>query len=299
MITGTKYGAYLKDPMPRRKGYADKIWVTKGYHSNFFFLKAAYVLSYYNTKISLLDNTLLEYDSIEDINSNAKPKVYVLTKSYYGTGHIIYQGSFFYQSYNTDVLLRYDLHLKKVVAEIALKLPKNDTNEQHCRVYSDHREHVGCVDFNVDENGVWVIYRNGSRRNIYVSKLNVDDLSIQKTVVIKFSPNNLKSVKTRSDPFDKRVNNEFTLSRGLDEILNGFIICGKIYFLQYHGSQSTVIRLMFDLYHLDNKFSYLQSIEFIQPYKKNTQLTYNPYDQKLYAWDSEHLITYSLELVSS
>ena len=54
---------------------------------------------------------------------------------------------------------------------------------------------------------------------------------------------------------------------------------------------------MFDLYHLDNRFSYLQSIEFIQPYRKNTQLTYNPYDKKLYAWDSEYLLTYSLELV--
>ena len=36
MVTGSKYGAYLKDPMPRRKGFADKIWIAKGYHSNFF-----------------------------------------------------------------------------------------------------------------------------------------------------------------------------------------------------------------------------------------------------------------------
>ena len=33
MMEGVKYGAYLKDPMPRRKGYADKIWITKGYLS--------------------------------------------------------------------------------------------------------------------------------------------------------------------------------------------------------------------------------------------------------------------------
>ena len=38
--------------------------------------------------------------------------------------------------------------------------------------------------FGVDENGLWIIYRNGTRRNIFVSKLNVDDLSIQKTVII-------------------------------------------------------------------------------------------------------------------
>jgi hypothetical protein len=252
----------------------------------------------------------LEFDSLDDLNTSKQPKSYRLAKGYYGTGHIVYQGSFFYHSYNTDVLLRYDLHLEKVVAEISLKLPKNDTNEQNCRVYSDHREHVGCFDFNVDENGVWVIYRNGSRNHIYVSKLNIDDLSIQKTVVIKFVENEeiskQKQYKRQQNTAsfyhsrEKReynsLNDAFSLNQGLDEILNGFIICGRIYFLQYHGSQSTIIRLMFDLYNLDMKFSYLQSIEFIQPYKKNTQLTYNPYDQKLYAWDSEHLITYSLEL---
>ena len=36
MITGSKYGAYLKDPMPRRKGFGDKIWIAKGYHSMYF-----------------------------------------------------------------------------------------------------------------------------------------------------------------------------------------------------------------------------------------------------------------------
>jgi hypothetical protein len=245
------------------------------------------------------DNTLIEYETLDDITANIPSKIYHLPRDYYGTGHVIYQGAFYYHSYNTDVLLRYDLHLKKIVAEISLNLSKNDTHEQHCRVYSDHREHVGCVDFNVDENGVWVVYRNGSRRNIFVSKLNVDDLSIQKTVIIRFTSLRHQALRKRyNNLIDSNRNLEdISLNRGLDEILNGFIVCGKIYFLQYHGSQSTVIRLMFDLYHLDSRFSYLQSIEFIQPYKKNTQLTYNPYDQKLYAWDSEHLITYSLELI--
>lgn len=242
---------------------------------------------------------MLEYDNLDEINSNETPKIYQLPKSYYGTGHVVYQGSLFYHAYNTDVLVRYDLHLKKIVAEVSLKLSRNDTVEQYCRVYSDHREHVGCVDFNVDENGVWVVYRNGSRRNIYVSKLNVDDMSIQKTIVIKFSPSKYQTMRKRNEmlSYDRQRYETFLLDKGLDEILNGFIVCGKIYFLQYHGSQNTIIRLMFDLYNINSKFSYLQSIEFIQPYKKNTQLTYNPYDQKLYAWDSEHLITYSLELV--
>lgn len=90
-------------------------------------------------------------------NPKIKPTLYKLPESYYGTGHIIYQGSFFYHSHNTDKLVRYDLHLSKIVAELSLKLPTNDTTEQFCRVYSDHREHVGCVDFSVDENGKIVI----------------------------------------------------------------------------------------------------------------------------------------------
>jgi len=138
-----------------------------------------------------------------------------------------------------------------------------------------------------------------------VSKLDAEDLTIQKTVIVKFN-----SVNTGNDtpqyklvkPISKEtsgysVENLNGQNNGLDEILNGFIICGRIYFLHYHGTQNTIIKLMFDLYHLDNRFSYLQSIEFIQPYRRNTQLTYNPYDKKLYAWDNKHLLTYSLELI--
>ena len=33
-MQGVSYGAFLKDPMPRRKNLADKIWITRGYYSN-------------------------------------------------------------------------------------------------------------------------------------------------------------------------------------------------------------------------------------------------------------------------
>lgn len=33
MVKGFKYGAYLKDPMPRKKGFAEKFWLTFGYLS--------------------------------------------------------------------------------------------------------------------------------------------------------------------------------------------------------------------------------------------------------------------------
>ena len=234
--------------------------------------------------------------------------------NYYGTGHIIYQGSFYYHSFNSsNLILRYDLHLKRIVANITVDISKNDTDPKLCRVYSAHREHVGCFDFSVDENGLWLIYRNGSRHYIYVSKLNLEDLSIQKTVTIEFFSKRYQSWINRqsiTSSFPKTVHksenikNETKLIptpshhlRDYDEILNGAIICGKIYFLQYHHSYNATIRFVFDLYNME-KFNYLQSIQFIQPFWKNTQLTYNPFDQKLYAWDSEYLLTYSLELIN-
>ena len=279
---------------------------------------------------------------------------------------MIYQGSFYYHSYNfSQLILRYDLHLKKIVANYTIDINSNDTDPKKCRVYSVHREHVGCYDFSVDENGLWVVYRNGSRRFIYVSKLNLEDLSIQKTVKIEFfaerynywiekyeltstttSASNSTSSKPRvssnstsvsstassnstsasttvssnsttasssnsttSTPIKKNNETESDRDRGYilvkppsrstreyDEILNGVVICGKIYFLQYHPSFNTTIRFVFDLYNMD-QFNYLQSIQFIQPFWKNTQLTYNPFDMKIYAWDSDYLLTYSLDLI--
>ena len=148
-----------------------------------------------NSNSLIKDNTLLEYDSLEDINSrHISPKIYHLPSFFYGTGHVVYQGALFYHSYNTRNLIKYDLHLNRITAVLALDVPRNDTQEETCRVYSDHRDHVGCVDFNVDENGAWLVYRNASRQNIFVAKLNVEDLSFQKRTTVRFG-NKENSVK--------------------------------------------------------------------------------------------------------
>ncbi len=237
-----------------------------------------------------------------------------MPQNFYGTGHVVYQGSFYFHSYNTsNLIIRYDLHLRRIVANFTLNILKNDTDPKSCRVYSAHREHVGCLDFSVDENGLWFIYRNGSRRFIFVSKLNLEDLTIQKTVAIEFFSRRYQDwIKKQSASVkflnivhrtgnhtnnDDLVPTASTYIREYDEILNGLVICGKIYFLQYHQSYNATIRFVFDLYDMD-QFTYLQSIQFIQPFWKNTQFTYNPYDQKIYAWDSEYLLTYSLDLVN-
>jgi hypothetical protein len=223
--------------------------------------------------------------------------VYNLPHNYYGTGHVIYQGSFYYHSYNqTNLIIRYDLALKKVIANYTLNINKNDINPKTCYVYNKHREHIGCLDFSVDENGLWLIYRNGSQKTIFVSKLNQDDLTIQRTIEIDLYGDLMNGKLIKRTIIDEELNEAKALPilKESEDLLNGFIICGKIYFLQYSNTRNLLIRIVHDLYK-ENKLNYLQSIKFLQPFLRNSQLTYNPYDRKLYAWDSEYLLTYSLE----
>lgn len=93
----------------------------------------------------------MEYDSLSQIESNRAPSfIYNLPHNYYGTGHVVYQGSFYYHSFNASkYILRYDLHLKRIVSNYTLNVMKNDSDPRSCRVYSAHREHVGCVDLSV------------------------------------------------------------------------------------------------------------------------------------------------------
>jgi hypothetical protein len=173
-----------------------------------------------------------------------------------------------------------------------------------------HNEHVGCLDLSVDENGLWMIYRNGSRNFIYAALLNSNDLSVEKRVKIEVYPtrlsNNMENLdRSRAVTIlglrEKRQANSSRVSAlhslDFDDLLNGFVVCGKIYFLQYHYLYNTTIRYVFDLYDT-NRFNYLQSLQFLQPFHRNTQLSYNPFDQRLYAWDSDHLLTYNIGLLN-
>ena len=189
---------------------------------------------------------MYEYDSLSQLESKKPPTaVYHLPHHFYGTGHVIFQGSLYYHSFNkSDLLLRYDLTLRKVIGNYTLNIDKTDLDPKYCRVYSQHREHVGCVDFSIDENGLWVIYRNGSRHQVYITKLDDDSLAAQRTVVIElFSDHPSRKHKRDlmlpvAEPYIKEY----------DDISNGFIACGKIYFVQYGHHRNTLIRYVFDLF---------------------------------------------------
>ena len=79
---------------------------------------------------------LYEYENISHVELNLEPSsTYKLPYSFYGTGHVIYQGSLYYHAHDlSNMVFRYCLGLKKIVANLTLNLLRNETNPKLCRV---------------------------------------------------------------------------------------------------------------------------------------------------------------------
>jgi len=122
-------------------------------------------------------------------------------------------------------------------------------------------------DLSVDENGLWVVYAAEEQRDYtLVSKLNADDLTIQKTWNI--------SVRHR-------------------KYGNGFVACGLLYLVDDVTSMATVIDYAFDLY---TKQRLDVSLRFNNPYQMNNMIAFNHAERQIYSWDKGHLLTYPLLL---
>jgi len=122
-------------------------------------------------------------------------------------------------------------------------------------------------DLAVDENGLWLIYAAQEERQfLLVSKLDADDLTIQKTW----------NVTVRHRQFG-----------------NGFVACGLLYLIRDVVSPSTTIDYAYDLYSKQRRDVRLT---FNNPYRMNNMITYNHAERQIYSWDRGHLLTYPLLL---
>jgi len=122
-------------------------------------------------------------------------------------------------------------------------------------------------DLAVDENGLWLIYAAQEERQfLLVSKLDADDLTIQKTW----------NVTVRHRQFG-----------------NGFVACGLLYLIRDVVSPSTTIDYAYDLYTKQRRDV---GLTFNNPYRMNNMITYNHAERQIYSWDRGHLLTYPLLL---
>ncbi|XP_069491075.1 olfactomedin-like protein 2A [Ambystoma mexicanum] len=237
---GKGLGAWMKDPL----SLEEKIYITE----------------------NLFGSSLLEFRSLEHVQQGRPSQSYALPCSWIGAGHLVYNGSFYFNEAFTRTIQRYDLRQRSVAAWSTLDdLVTQPTAPLVWRGYSD-------VTFAVDQGELWLIYHSDFgyqyEESVLVVKLDPEDLLIRKET----------SWRTG-------------LRRGTYGIY--FVICGVLYTVNGQTGRDKPISYAFDTHTaLDTN----PGIVFPGERSLLTQLTYYPVGELLHGWVNSTLHTYRIRL---
>ncbi|XP_014671171.1 PREDICTED: noelin-2-like [Priapulus caudatus] len=237
------YGAWFKDPLPA-PGSENKIY---------------YVSNPTNQK------SLYEYANYKDFISNRRRLVHTLTHAYGGTGFAVYNNSFYYSSYNSQVINRYDLTTKKTLARRTLtNAGKQNTYPYSVNQFTD-------IDLEVDEVGMWAVYSTAENQGaIVITQLDPVTLALKRTW------------NTDTSRLKKSVG-------------NAFFICGVMYATSSHNTRDNNVFYAFDTNTSTEEYV---SIPMSIKYQLMSQLSYNYREKVLFGYDYGHMISYPLKFAS-
>lgn len=181
-----------------------------------------------------------------------------LQKPFFGNGHIVYSGSFFYQaneSGHPGDIIRYDLTQSRIKS---VQLPYASG-----RLYTAQHNQV---DFSADDNGLWAVYSIKSSNNTAVAKLSFD-----------------------SNKDGLNIDYIWNISLNHRQVGEMFIVCGVLYALDSATERESKVSVAIDLY--QNKPIEV-ALQFTNPFRKTTQLGYDHMHKELYSWDRGNMLTY-------
>ncbi|XP_023227334.1 noelin-like [Centruroides sculpturatus] len=204
---------------------------------------------------------LYEYSDKEAFRKDNCTKKYTLPYKFVGNGQVIHNGSFYYHRENTNQLIKFELQSGTITIS---SIP--DASHQPDQFLYSTRHNF--MDVGVDENGMWLVYSNLHNTNTMVRKLNPDTLNTEGVWNISL---------------DHRHAGEM------------FVVCGVLYVVQSATEWKSHIASAYDLY--GNQMVHV-SLDFTNPFRQNTMISYNPRYAFIYTWDKGNQLIYPVRFVN-
>ncbi|MEE6524456.1 hypothetical protein FKM82_023945 [Ascaphus truei] len=235
--SGPRFGAWMMDPVASDKN--NRVWYMEGFTTS---------------------RIVREYKSLADFVTGAESRTYNLPFKWAGTSHLVYNGSLFFNKYQSNIIIKYSFGTGRVLAQRSLdNAGFNNVYPYTWGGYSD-------IDLMADEFGLWAVYAtNQNAGNIVISQLRQDTLEV---------------VKSWSTGYPKRSAGE------------SFMICGTLYVTNSHLTGAKV----FYSYSTKSSSYEYTDIPFHNQYFHISMLDYNARDRTLYAWNNGHQVLFNVTL---
>ncbi|XP_035526471.1 olfactomedin-like protein 2B [Morone saxatilis] len=231
---GLSDGAWMRDA----RGHGNVIYLTNGHYGS----------------------NLLEFRDMDTFKSGQASNSYKLPYSFTGTGHVVFNGAFYYnRAFSRDVI-RYDLRHRYVAAWTTL----HDAllEEQVHRTQTE-------VEFAVDESGLWLLY----------PALDTEGFHQEVILLIHLRSRDLQPIRT------------FRTGLRRGRYGNSFLVCGVLYAVDSVERHYANVTYAFDTHTLTHT---VPSLAFTNMHAHTSQVAYCPLDKKLYAWDDGHQMMYDV-----
>ncbi|KAE8610877.1 hypothetical protein XENTR_v10012269 [Xenopus tropicalis] len=234
--SGPRFGAWMTDPIASEKN--NRVWYMDGFTSRI----------------------VREYRSIADFVTGTESRTYNLPYKWAGTSHLVYNGSLFFNKFQSNIVIKYSFATGRILNQRSLD--NAGFNNVYPYTWGGHSD----IDLMADEFGVWAVYAtNQNAGNIVISQLRQDTLEV---------------VKSWSTGYPKRSAGE------------SFMICGTLYVTNSHLTGAKVF------YSYSTKTSTYEytDIPFHNQYFHISMLDYNSRDRALYAWNNGHQVLFNVTL---